>query len=77
MTNLEKQSYIIKMVLYIVLVIGNIWCATDSFYEYAGTHRTKTLISGIFFFLMIVWFTCQAISDYNSHKAKRKVEDNK
>lgn len=72
MTNLEKQTYITKMVVNIILVLGNIWYAIDSFREYAGTHRTKTLLSGLFFFAMIFWFACQAISDYKSHKAKKK-----
>lgn len=69
-TNLEKQTYITKMVVYIILVLGNIWFTIDSFREYAGTLKAKTLLSGIFFLAMMFWFACQAFSEYKSHKIR-------
>jgi len=71
---LNQKNRIFKIVLYIVLFLGNIWCSIDSFYEYADTLRTKTLIRGIFFFVMIFWFARLAITEYKFHKAKQKEE---
>ena len=71
----EKRTYIVSMVFYSILFLGNIWCAIDSFYEYAGTLKTKTLIKGIIFFVFIFYFAWQAIAEYKLHKAKQIAEE--
>jgi len=71
-TQSNQKNRIFKIILYIVLFLGNIWCSIDSFCEYADTLHTKTLIKGIFFFLMIFWFAGRAITEYKLHKAKQK-----
>jgi len=59
---------IFKIVLYACFFLGIIWCAADSFCEYADTLKTKTLIKGIFFSVMFFWFFGQTIAEYRRHK---------
>lgn len=74
-TQAKKQTRTIKIILYIFLFLANTWCAIDSFYEYAGTFKTKTLIKGIIFFVFIFFFAWQAIVEYKLHRAKQKAEE--
>lgn len=68
--NAQKQTYIVKLVIYTILFLGNIWYSVDSFCECAGTFKIKTLLSGIFFLAMAVYFVWQVISEYKLHKTK-------
>ena len=70
-TKAEKQTRLIKIILYIILFAGNIWCAIDSFCEYAGTLKTKTLIKGMYFLVFIFFFAWQTIVEFKLHKAKQ------
>ena len=70
-TQAKKQNKTIKLIYYVALFVGNIWCSIDSFCEYAETLKTKTLIKGIFFFAMIFWFARQAIVEYKLFMAKQ------
>lgn len=74
-TQAEKRIYIISIVFYVILFLGNIWCAIDSFCDYAETLKTKTLIKGIIFFVFIFFFAREAIVEYKLHKARKKADD--
>ncbi len=67
----EKQMHVIRIILYLILFLGNTWCAIDSFCEYAGTLKSKTLIKGIVFLVFIFFFAWVAIVEYKQHKAKQ------
>ncbi len=71
----EKQTRTVKIILYIVLFLGNIWCSIDAFCEYAVTLKTKTLIKAILFLVFIFFFAWEAVVEYKLHKAKQKEED--
>ena len=72
---IEKHTLDIRIVLYIILLLGFVWLAVDSLCEYAGTLKTKSLIKGIFFIVVIFFYGWQTIVEYKLHKAKRKGED--
>ena len=74
-TQADKKTYTFKIILYTILFLGNIWCAIDSFCDYAETLKTKTLIKGIIFFVFIFFFAWEAIVEYKLHKAKQKADD--
>ena len=61
----------LKIILYIILFCCNIWCAKDSFYEYANSLKTKTIINGTYFLVFIFSF----VDDFRMYKAKQKSED--
>ena len=74
-THSGKQTYTIKIILYLFMFFANFWCAIDSFCEYAVTLKTKTLIKGIMFLLFIFFFAWEAVVEYKLHKAKQKEDD--
>lgn len=74
-TRADKKTYTFKIILYTILFLGNIWCAIDSFCEYAGTLKTKTLIKGLYFLVFIFFFAWRAIVDFKLHKIKRNEDD--
>lgn len=76
-TQAKKQNKTVKFIYYVTLFAGSIWCTINSFCEYAGTLKTKTLIKGIFFFVLIFLFASEAIAEYKLIKAKQTDEDKK
>lgn len=70
-----KQTFVIKIILYLIMFLGNFWCAIESFCEYAVTFKTKTLIKGIMFLLFIFFFAWETVVEYKLHKAKQKEEE--
>lgn len=74
-TKAKKQNNIGKLIYYVLLFFGSIWCTIDMFCEYAGTYKVKLLFKGIFFLALIFWFARQTIEEYKLFKAKQTDED--